>query len=628
MNFKTRFTTRLILVSVLAITGLCAMAQHNEISVESADAAYIGLDLEKSYSILETLIDNGDASDEDMCRALRKLALMDWKYYRKYEESSHRLIKADSLASEPSVTWSLMARIEREKKDYPAALLAAVRATEYARSEKEKTDAAVEYAKTVYRWSADKLEQQEPVDKELLDKASVMLNDVLDRNFGSPKVSRLLIGIALLRNDGPAVLRAWRSYFHVPDMQNAFPYLSEASAQLYKSCSELNGEPLERRQKEKLIEALGASRLYVYAGTYALADQDMDYRSSEVKDIIAYASYLKELESVTNEYYRQIATGEDAQDRYTGWLNRHRESLWDKLYACRGEGDYNEDSFLQITEKHFGARGFTGSTGNFEGYVLCLGHVVNQEKARIEQYGYQPEFTYTQIDMMTSNGYSSWFWENRHIGGWAEDDEIIRIREVYLFGPFSAWNMVTDSVETERIKSITAVLSDEEEADEDAVAAGVAMKLKCDALNNMYNEMKEQGLKDNELKISFLSWYEQCRNEGSILAHEGRHSLERRYMPEEYSTWSSATREYHAKLSQVIFSPEPKLELSDMIGDIGDYGHAAANKMIRDILTRWMEDNTHRIEGFSPQRSLLSQIHLLTGEQIKECFRQADPLAS
>ena len=627
MNFITRFTTRLIFLSVLIFTGLCAFAQDDEISVESADAAYIGLDLEKSYSILETLIDNGDAGDEDMCRALRKLALMDWKYYRRYEQARDRLLTADSLASEPSVTWSLMARIEREKEDYTAALLAAERAIEHARSGKEKDKAVVEYAKTVYRWSADKPEQQEAVDKELLDKASAMLNDVLDRNFGSPKASRLLIGIALLRNDGPSVLRAWRSYFHVPDMQNAYAYMSEASSQMYESCSELNGEPLNRRQKEKLIQALGASRLYVYAGIYARAGHDTKYKSREVKDIIAYASYLKELESVTNEYYRQVATGADVQDEYTGWLERHRKSLWDNLYACRGEGDYNEDSFLQITEKHFGARGFTGSTGNFEGYVLCLGHIVNQKKARIEQYGYEPEFTYTQIDMMISNGYSSWFWENRHIGGWAEADEIIRIREVYLFGPFSAWNMVTDSVEIQRINSITAVLSGEDESDEDAVAAAVAMKMKSDALNNMYNEMKEQGLKDNELKISFLSWYEQCRNQGSILAHEGRHSLEKKYMAEEYSTWSSATKEYHAKLSQILFSPEPKLELSDMIGDIGDYGHAAANKMIRDILTRWMEDNTHRIEGFSPQRSLFSQIHLLTGEQVKECCRQADPLA-
>ena len=122
-----------------------------------------------------------------------------------------------------------------------------------------------------------------------------------------------------------------------------------------------------------------------------------------------------------------IAIGKANERNYKKWLNSKREELWNNL-SFTSQKTYSENAFLDETKKHFGALGFTGGTGNYKGYVLCLGHIVNQEKAQIEQFGYKPEFTYTEIDMMTSNGYSSWFWENAAIGGWPADNEIIRVQ--------------------------------------------------------------------------------------------------------------------------------------------------------------------------------------------------------
>ncbi|MEM6805970.1 MAG: hypothetical protein AAF696_31525, partial [Bacteroidota bacterium] len=130
-----------------------------------------------------------------------------------------------------------------------------------------------------------------------------------------------------------------------------------------------------------------------------------------------------------------------------------------------------------------------------------------------------------------------------------------------------------------------------------------------------------------ELKLAFLSKYEQYRTEASMLAHEGRHSIDQKYMPEEFESWSSEIREFRGKLSQIIFAPEPRLELPGMItSTTGNSGHIKANKRIVDVAIEWIQENKEQIAGYDDKRSAFAQMYLLTNDQIKECFKQADPL--
>jgi hypothetical protein len=288
---------------------------------------------------------------------------------------------------------------------------------------------------------------------------------------------------------------------------------------------------------------------------------------------------------------------------------------------------YSERAFLDETEKNFGARGFTGGTANYKGYVLCLGHIVNQEKARVEQYGYKPEFTYTQVDMMTSNGYSSWFWENKASGGWATDNEIIRVREVYLDRPFVEWNSVTDSITKKEIEEENKeFINFDKSHDMLQQAKGLEQKLNYDASKDLYDKLYDKGLRNNDLKLAFLSTFESYRIQATIIAHEGRHSIEKKYMPEQFEKWDNEEREFHAKLSQIIFASEPRYELAGMVSGIGESGHDKANKRITDIAVSWIKNNKEKVIGFSEQKSEFSQIYLMTPEQIKECYRQADPM--
>ena len=70
---------------------------------------------------------------------------------------------------------------------------------------------------------------------------------------------------------------------------------------------------------------------------------------------------------------------------------------------------------------------------------------------------------------------------------------------------------------------------------------------------------------DTELKCNFMDKYEEYRDDALMFAHEGRHSLEMKFMPEKFKKWTSAEREFHAKLSQIVFSEEPRLELAVMV---------------------------------------------------------------
>ena len=617
---------QILLLIILVLFSACTEAQQPEQTVELANVAYDQFDLKKSHKILEAILAIDTLQDEQKCEVLRKLAHQDWKYYQNHALAKRRLIKAASLGDAEYDTWMLATRIEREAQYFDKALKAALKARELAKSENEVMRANTAYARIVYEISKDQLEKKTALNTNLLLEASTLLSTVLNTNAGLPAPSKLLLGIALLNNDGKNVLKAWQSYFQIQDIKNISPYLSSSAKKLNQVSQNWQGDKLTVSAQAILIDALASSRFYEFIPAYIQKNNNASAYNQETKDIITYARYLKEIEEGTNEYYRLIAIEQAEEPTYIVWLNDKRKELWQKLSFTNNK-EYSESDFLSETEKHFGARGFTGSTGNYNGYVLCLGHTVNQEKAKVEQYGYQPEFTYTQVDMMISNGFSSWFWEDKAIGGWATDNEIIRVREVYLNGPFTAWKMMTDSTEKQKVEKTIRTFLNSSATSQLELAEGLAVLLKLEALRDLYDSLSSIGLSGQALKLAFLSKYEQYRVEASLLAHEGRHSIEQKYMPAAFEKWDNEKREFHAKLSQIIFATEPRLELAGMVQDVsGDSGHAKANKQIVDVAIEWIKEHKQKITGYSDDRPAFSQIYLLTIEQIKECYKQADPL--
>ncbi len=603
-----------------------SLVNGQENTIESSDAAYDHFNLRKSRAILESILYTDTIQSEQRCKVLRRLAHQDWKYHQNYALAKERLLQADSIGSGKYETWMLSSRIERESQHFNEALYAALRARAFAQSESEVNKANTEYANGVYTSAVNQLTKGGTIDTSLLTRTTKLLTKVLETDTGLPAPSKLLLGIALLNNDGDNVLKAWQSYFQIQNIRQVTPYLKTSAKKLNQVCKNWSGNKLSVSNQEVLIDALSSSRFYEFIPAFVKKNGNESSNNSKTRDAIVYAQFLKEVEKETNEYYRLIAIKKEDETTYIAWLTNKRKELWNRL-SLTAQNKYSEDDFLKETEVHFGARGFTGGTGNYNGYVLALGHIVNQEKAKVEQYGYKPEFTYTQIDMMVSNGFSSWFWESKAIGGWASSNEMIRVREVYLSGPINAWKMVTDSIERRKTEKTINEFFGNPSENQLLATKGLAAKLKFDAINDLYKGLASKGLSGKDLKLAFLSKYEQYRTEASLLAHEGRHSIDQKYMPEEFENWSNEIREFRGKLSQIVFAPEPRLELPGMITSItGDNGHIKANKKIVDVAIEWIKENKEDISGYSDNKSAFSQLYLLTNNQLKECYRQADPL--
>ena len=333
------------------------VAKGQEHTIASSDAAYDHFNLNESHSILESILTMDTIQDEQHCKALRRLAHQDWKYYQNYALAKKRLLHADSIGNEKYETWMLLSRMERESQHPKEALHAALKARGFAQSANEVNRANTEYAKVVFTSSINQLTKGKAIDTNLLTKTSKLLAKVLETDAGLPEPSKLLLGIALLNNDGGNLIKAWQSYFQIQDIQQVSPYLKGSAKKLNQVCENWNGNKLSVSNQEVLIDALASSRFYEFIPVYVKKNDNKSGYTQKTRDAITYSQYLKEIEKETNEYYRLIAIKQHNETSYIDWLSNKRKELWNKL-SFTALNEYSEDDFLKETEEHFGARGF------------------------------------------------------------------------------------------------------------------------------------------------------------------------------------------------------------------------------------------------------------------------------
>jgi hypothetical protein len=601
-------------------------------TLEDAEEAYLGFELEKSREILTELLNVPSLTNKKRCKALRMLALQDWKFYANKEQALNYLTKALNTRVEMPETWILLSRIQRESGNLLDALKAAENACIEAQLKHERIAAHIEYGHTIYDLSIRQLESGESLSKELLTKASQRLAESLEEDPANIQVANRLLGISLLQKSGQMALRAWKCYFHINQMEEVNHYLEPYAQTLEQKLPAWNFHARDTATLKQVVKALAGSRFYEYASMLATmhskTQQVQFIPDDDVKDIIFYSKYLKKLETETNAYYRKITLTSDRETeeaKYRRFLEEHRKFLWNNLsFIDPGVDLFTEDNFLDMTRQRFGARGFAGSTGNFDGFALALGHVVNQQTKTVEQYKLKARLTFTQLDQMISNGYSSWYWEDRQIGGWASSSEIVQIRSAYLSGPVKAWRLVTDSAEiVKNQKQMSEYLSSE---DETLFKRGISLQLQTNVLKDLYVQLGNRGLTGKDLYFSFINTYKYYVQESSIFAHEGRHSIDAAHYSSEYRNWSSEEREFCAKLSEIVFAPEPRLTLSRMFLSMGNSGHQFANDRLLKILEDYIIANSNEIHGFDPGKPMLMQALLLSNDQIRSCFKNVDPI--
>jgi hypothetical protein len=71
-----------------------------------------------------------------------------------------------------------------------------------------------------------------------------------------------------------------------------------------------------------------------------------------------------------------------------------------------------------MVRHRFGAEGYIGTTVNY--YGMLMGHVVDDERKRIVQYGRVGEFRYVSIDRLLAQDFTSWY-GTTNVGGWGTE---------------------------------------------------------------------------------------------------------------------------------------------------------------------------------------------------------------
>jgi hypothetical protein len=268
-----------------------------------------------------------------------------------------------------------------------------------------------------------------------------------------------------------------------------------------------------------------------------------------------------------------------------------------------------------------------GKTNNF--LDLHMGHVVVDRNERVEQYGQTAAVRFIALDTMVSNGFSEWLNDDRGgDGGWATATEIYQVRPRYANGPLREWALVTDAEtraeDEKKMRDETA--RDRERAKENPIQFfnGLALRLRRQYLERVYDELRARGLEGTGLRDAFLARVEHEHFTSSILLHEGRHAIDR-LSKKKYPTWEL---EYRAKLSEIALAPSVREAMASVLdNDIGGEGtHGKANEHLARGLVAWMDANRARIAGYDPTLPPFPQVDKLTDEQMRAAVRGLDPM--
>jgi hypothetical protein len=100
----------------------------------------------------------------------------------------------------------------------------------------------------------------------------------------------------------------------------------------------------------------------------------------------------------------------------------------------------------------------------------------------------------------------------------------------------------------------------------------------------IYDRLKSEGLDGEALCLVFLNEMTRDQAERLIYAHEGRHSIDKRYFPNVYRSWGAEEQEFRAKLSEITFALDPKLSFANIPSPyLGNKNipHAMADEQLR-----------------------------------------------
>ena len=234
---------------------------------------------------------------------------------------------------------------------------------------------------------------------------------------------------------------------------------------------------------------------------------------------------------------------------------------------------------------------------------------------------------------MLANGYESWLWDgSAAAGGWTEEGPVIvQVRPEYTSGPLGAW-LVADPAARRRLVDRQAERrrADIAGSQNGAIVfmTGLADRLRLQAADQVAARARAIAGARGDFRRAFLDEYWRANFQHSILAHEGRHALDRALV-RGLARFDDANLEYRAKLSQLALADYPWLALLNIndptVG--GDTPHGEANSQVLSEYAEWVGTHAAEVSGFDRRLPAAVQLDRLSDPQLRAIARGLDPIA-
>lgn len=564
-----------------------------------------------------------DAPADDRAQAFRYLGLFAWRYRKDHESARQAFQRAVALDVDLARTLAAWSRMETAAGD-------AAQGVRLARRALAASAAAADEARAARRLGEAALATGDP---ESLREAHTALTGLLPDNYSFLDFSRTALRVALQVGDGTAALHAWRSYYAAESARDDAGLLEDARRVLQMELPRWGNALASLEQRAALAQAFADAAMFEEAAVVAVGagaggplTPPTDARTTEV---LLYWEFLRDLDTMTSEYYRSIAVGTPDWDRFRATLDTLAAGLWHRLPWPHERPAYSLSAWAAEMRTRF--RTFIRLVRVTGGPAIWYGHMIRDDSLAVEQYGHSAGLRYILVGGVVSDGFNGWGWDYQsRTAGSATDDYILEFRPAFAGAGGDAWWRLTDPAESRRRaeREAEGTAGDWARAADDPYAylSGLELRLERQGMEALRDSLTALGLTGPALKEHFTAAYQEAIHKTMIVAHEGRHAIDRRMGLEDDPT---EDKEFRAKLSQIAFAPFPRLAFRGIIvpGIGNTTSHGQANLRLMRGLVEWMQEHATEIEGIDADRPLLPQLDRLTDDQLRAACRSLDPLA-
>ena len=603
-----------------ALAALLLAACDAEIAdVDGAVQAYNQNRVPEAEAALARIAADPAAAPADRARAHRELARIHWLIDRDARRALADLVAARSIGEGACDTALIEARLLHEAGQAEALLRSAAALAGRCPEAGEADGIRLEAAKAALDLASDAGRPQ------ALAEAEALLRAVGADTRKGLEGSAAALELALLRHDAPAALQAWRDYFWLLDSD-----LPQGLRQHYRSGAAVfaaglgAGATAEARLQlvDLLIRAGFAEPAERFARGAGLARDGAGHPLW--RKAAAYFGAMRELRQTIEGSNRRVARGGNAEDL---------SAAVQRAFAALMQGAGLSGDPRPALKRAYGLYGTVGETGGFAS--VHLGHVVQDERRTVEQYGHRAAVGFIAVDNMVSNGYESWLWDgSAAAGGWTEEGPVIvQVRPEYTSGPLGAWSLYSDPAARRRLveRQADRARSDVAAARDGGIAfmPGLADRLRLQVVAQVAGRARSlAAASGGDLRRAFLDEYWRGNFQQSILAHEGRHALDRDLV-HGLARFDDANLEYRAKLSQLALADYPRLALLNIndptVG--GGTPHGDANDRVLREYADWVAANPNQVARYDPRLPAAVQLDRLSDAQIRAIARGLDPIA-